>query len=108
MISNMKNDIRSQKKERELKKWIDSLPNKRRFYVSVLGFKFPRPRWWYDSRKIAAMTTIFKAVTFTAMLLSLIVMGFSLTQNVRNKDWQLYTFDQEGVVQWISDLQKIR
>lgn len=101
-------DIKKRKQERELKKWVFSLPNKRRFYVSVLGFKFVRPRWWYDNRKITIMTRLFKVVTFTAMLLSLIVMMFSLSQNVRNKDWNLYTFDQKGEVKWISDLKKIR
>lgn len=99
--------VARRRQEKEFKDWVDSMPKKHRIYVNVLGFKFVRPKWWDDQRKLVAVINMFKFITLVSLIASLMLMGFSLSQNVKQKNWQLYTFDQEGSVKWIRELKKL-
>lgn len=103
----MSNRIK-QRTELEIKEWIDGLPKTRKIYVKVMGVPFQRPKWWNDSRKISSLISIFKFATFSCYFIALVLLFFSLSQNVKNKDWQLYTFDQKGNVEWIKDIKKLQ
>ncbi|WP_281188456.1 hypothetical protein [Vibrio harveyi] len=95
------------RREMEVKEWLDSLPKHTKLYVKVFGIPFRKPRWWNDQIKISALIGILKFITLCCYVMSFVLLLFSLTQNVKNKDWQLYTFDQNGNVEWIKELKKL-
>ncbi|USD99029.1 hypothetical protein CTT30_23435 (plasmid) [Vibrio coralliilyticus] len=99
--------MKTSRAERQYAEWVYSLPPTVQKVVKVGFLRFKAPRWWGDDRKVLTATRALKWVVCLAFLCTIFFAGMTLSINSKNKQWDLYTFNEFGEVEWISDLTKL-
>ncbi|CCO46794.1 hypothetical protein VIBNISOn1_190013 [Vibrio nigripulchritudo SOn1] len=93
--------------EKKFSDWLESLPLQVTKVVRVGVFKFKAPVWWGDTRKLIAATRIMKLIVVICMCGALYASALTVALNNKNKQWELNTYNEEGEVEWVSDLIKL-
>ncbi len=97
-----------QRVEKSFSEWLDSLPQQITKIVRVGAFKFKVPVWWGDTRKLIYVTRLMKLIVIVCVCGSLYAASLTLALNNKNKQWELNTYNEQGEVEWVSDLIKLK
>ncbi len=87
---------------------LKRMPEQRVRVIRHRFLYFKYPKFWWDDRKILFVTRIFRTVACAALVASLAITATSLVVNDKKRDWDLHTYDQDGVVKWVESIKKIK
>lgn len=104
----MKESKTTFKEEQRFADWLSKMPLTVRRIVVICGFKFSPPRWWGDQNKLTNTTRAFKFITLALYGITIALAALTLATNNKNKEWDLYTFNENGDVEWVSQLKKLK
>lgn len=71
-------------------------------------FIFRVPKFWNDDRKIIYVTKKFRAIFLICISIALSLSVISLLINDKKRAWELYTFNQDGEIRWVTKIEKLR
>ncbi len=85
---------------------IKSMPEQPMRVIKHKWFYFKYPKFWWDDRKILYVTKVFRTFACLVLFMSLALTATSLVVNDKKREWDLHTFDQDGIVRWVSEIVK--
>ena len=104
----MKESKATFKDEQRYADWLSKLPYEVRRFVVICGVKFKPPRWRGDQNKLAGTVRGLKLAVLFFYVVALIFAAMTLATNNKNKEWDIFTFNEHGDVKWVSELRKVR
>lgn len=88
--------------------YVKGMKDENARYISFGFLYFKVPKFWNDDRKIIYVTKKFRTTFLVCICIALSLTVISLLINDKKRAWELYTFNQDGEIRWVSKIEKIK
>ncbi|MBF4374380.1 hypothetical protein [Vibrio anguillarum] len=99
---------KTKESERRFQSVLDDFFKKISPKIRVGYFSFKTPKFWNDEIKLVFVAKWVKSICCALIIIIIGLNATSLLLNDKKYEWNIYTYDQEGTVRWINDIQKIQ